>query len=1307
MVAHVSGSTQTVPSACSTLVDLLQYRAVCQSEQTGYIFLVDGESQEVSLTYRQLDKRARSIAAYLQSLDLQGRALLLYPPGLEFIAAFFGCLYAGLIPVPAYPPRREPDQAKVSAIATDAAVSVILTAKLQANFKPQIATEIQFIDTDAILDDLVAAWQQPAIDQNDLALLQYTSGTTGNPKGVMISHRNLLHNSAQIHRAFEHTPNSRGVIWLPLYHDMGLIGGILQPLYGGFTTVLMPPVTFLQKPLRWLQAISRYQATTSGGPNFAYDFCVQKIAPEHLAGIDLSHWDVAFTGAEPICAETLNQFAAKFAVCGFRRAGFYPCYGLAEATLFVSGGCKTTPPTVHSINAAEQRQSEIPLVAESGEERHQTWVSCGRSQLGQQIAIVDPVSCRPCEENQVGEVWLAGDSIAQGYWNRSDETAQTFQAILSPQTKNGTLAKTFLRTGDLGFLHQQELYITGRIKDMIIIRGRNHYPQEIERTFEQSHPALRKGHGAAFGINQAGKECLVIVQEVERNHWRSLDVQTIITSVRSAISQQHELQVYAICLLKPGSIPKTTSGKIQRLACRTAFLDGSLEVVASWQAEGEMREWGDGEMGRWGDGEAGTAKPVGVANLKSNIQNSKSKIPVSTSSKVEKTDYLICWLRDYASHHINSRLMDKRRCIAPHVVLDFGNQGLLGMQVPETYGGIALGHQDTMRVLQQLGAIDTTLALFVGLNNILGIRPILNAGSQSLREELLPQLASGRELAAFALTEPAAGSNPQAIASRAIPHPSGGWLLSGTKIWSGSAAWAGVINVFVQQQTVEGKLAGISGFAVRRGSPGLRQGAEALTMGMRGMVQNTVHLEQVPVNSEQLLGEPGTGMHVAQDAMMYGRLAIAAASVGGMKRCAQLMLRYSSRRSISTGRLLDSPVMLTRLNGLTAAITAVETLVTQIAQRLDRGESIPVEAYAACKTAAPEFYWQAADMLVQGLGGRGYIETNLVPQILRDARVLRIFEGPTETLNMFLGSRMLNNSTELQRFLNHHLETPHITQRLLDAIEQISDRLIRLNSLFSEPLFRHRWAAIWIGELTTFAILWAALENTVKQSESLQLQRSIRWITLQFEQKLAQALTLTPDESVLLNAETTTNLISNYIDAIGDIEQVSDGEDQAIDEILKKQHQDVKKWASEGILENPSSSPTSPPPSLPTSPTLKSIQAWLTTWLSQRLKVPPHAINPHQSFADYGIDSVMAVELAQDLQEGFGLQQDIEATIAWNFPNIAALADYLAGLQTPTMPLEIEEIQPSDAANLDGASEAELAELLANEIATAKRRMRR
>ncbi|KYC36940.1 AMP-dependent synthetase [Scytonema hofmannii PCC 7110] len=575
----------------ATSVNLLRYRTLQQPNQVPYTFLVDGETEEVSFTYETLDRKARAIAALLQSMKAFGeRVLLLYPPGLEFIAAFFASLYAGVTAVPVYPPRGKQRMTRLQAIAQDAQATKALTTSsvitnLAQSFKeePELAA-LQCIATDEIAIDLADDWFFPEIANNSLALLQYTSGTTGNPKGVMVNHDNLLYNSALIYQSFEHTPDSRGVIWLPPYHDMGLIGGVLQPLYGGFSVTLMSPESFLQKPFRWLKAISDYQATTTGGPNFAYDLCVDKITDEQRKHLDLSSWEVAFNGAEPVRAETIERFSVTFADCGFRRSAFYPCYGMAETTLIVSGGWKKDPPVIRFVKEQAFKQNLI-VTTNSESENARAIVGVGHSSLDQKIVIANPESLTRCLDGQIGEIWVAGSSVAGGYWKKPEETQQIFNAQLQ-DTQEGP----FLRTGDLGFLLDGELFITGRLKDMMIIRGQNHYPQDIELTVQNSHPALRPNCGAAFSVEVEGVEQLVITQEVERTYLRQLDVDEVVKAIRQAVSEQHQLQVYAIVLLKTASIPKTSSGKIQRHACRVGFLDGSLDVVGDWTANLEQTD---------------------------------------------------------------------------------------------------------------------------------------------------------------------------------------------------------------------------------------------------------------------------------------------------------------------------------------------------------------------------------------------------------------------------------------------------------------------------------------------------------------------------------------------------------------------------------------------------------------------------------------------------------------------------------------------------------------------------------------------
>jgi len=541
-------------------------------------------------TYAQLDQRARAIASALQDLGAAGeRALLLYPAGLDYIAAFFGCLYAGVVAVPTYPPRRNRLDPRIQALVADAqATKVLTTTDILSDMAQRLAQvpelkNQQWLATDNLAEELADNWQVSDIHSDTLAFLQYTSGSTGTPKGVMVSHGNLLHNEEMILQGFGHTENTVFVGWLPLFHDMGLIGNLLQPLYLGIPSILMSPVAFLQKPYRWLQAISRFKATTSGGPNFAFDLCVQKITKEQRAQLDLKSWEVAFNGAEPIHAQTLERFSETFADCGFRREAFYPCYGMAETTLFISGGLKTKPPLVYQVEETALEQHRV--VAASEEEGTRSIVGCGQTWLEQKIVIVDPESFRPCSEQQVGEIWVSGPNVALGYWNRTEETQQTFQAYLA-DTGEGP----FLRTGDLGFLQNCELFVTGRLKDIIIIRGGNHYPQDIELTTEKSHPALKTNSGAAFSVEIAGEERLFVAQEVERTALKNLNTDEIVSAIRQAIAEQHELQVYTLLLLKPATLPKTSSGKVQRRTCQLKFLEGTLKTIATWQQEISSQE---------------------------------------------------------------------------------------------------------------------------------------------------------------------------------------------------------------------------------------------------------------------------------------------------------------------------------------------------------------------------------------------------------------------------------------------------------------------------------------------------------------------------------------------------------------------------------------------------------------------------------------------------------------------------------------------------------------------------------------------
>jgi acyl-CoA synthetase (AMP-forming)/AMP-acid ligase II len=551
----------------STLVQLLRWRAENQPHKIAYTFLGNSGEDGVSLTYQELDRQARAIASNIQSLTAPGsRALLLYQSSIDYIQAFFGCVYANVVAVPTYPPRRNRPNAAFTAILKDSGAALVLSSRSM-----ELDVPLHRVATDEISGGTAKDWREPDVRPDTLAFLQYTSGSTGDPKGVMVSHANLLHNERMIQQSFGHTEDTIVAGWLPLFHDMGLIGNVLQSLYMGVRCILMPPVAFLQRPYRWLQAVSRYKATTSGAPNFAYDLCARKITNQQAESLDLSSWTVAFSGAEPVRAETLDLFAARFAPYGFRREAFYPCYGLAEATLLVSGGAHSAAPALRSVDADSLEQNVASAATQDGDAR--ILVSCGWAWDTQRIAIVDSDSFRRCPEGHVGEIWVAGPSVAQGYWNRPELTQQTFHAY-THDTNEGP----FLRTGDLGFIQQGELFVTGRLKDMIVIRGRNYYPQDIERMVQASHPALEEGHGAAFSVERGGEERLVVAQEVKYTHRRNLDVAEVTGNIREAVAEQFGLDLLAVVLLKSGGVQRTSSGKIQRRTCKENYLADRLDV---------------------------------------------------------------------------------------------------------------------------------------------------------------------------------------------------------------------------------------------------------------------------------------------------------------------------------------------------------------------------------------------------------------------------------------------------------------------------------------------------------------------------------------------------------------------------------------------------------------------------------------------------------------------------------------------------------------------------------------------------------
>lgn len=572
-----------------TLADLLSRRAGQFPDRVAFVYESE-DGQSARWTYRELDERARAIAAWLvQRAEVGERVLLVYPAGLEFIAAYFGCVYAGALPVPATHPKPRRPLPRLDAIIADCAPRLALTdnsvlSGLTLEHQSPALAALAWESTDQIAsapESFRPARRQP----DDLAFLQYTSGSTSEPRGVMVSHGNLLSNLEAIRTGFEIPLEdqagraSAGVFWLPAYHDMGLVGSILTPIYVAGTSYLLAPTTFLRRPHRWLELLSQTRAAFSGAPNFGYEFAVQKTTAAQRAELNLSQWKLAFCGAEPIHHETLDQFAAAFAPAGFCSSAFYPCYGLAEVTLLVSGGQGPAVPQVLHVDRHELGQHRAVSV-DRAHPQAQPLVSCGSARQGLSVEIVDPQSRHVCGGGRVGEIWVRGHSVARGYWNQDSLNEELFQAHLANghALSNG-VKQPFLRTGDLGFQHEGQLYVTGRLKDMIILRGRNYYPHDIERTAQQAHEAVDSG--AAFSLDVDGREQLAVVHQIHREQ-RHADLDEVLRTIRTAIVDEHEIDPHAIVLIRPVSLPVTSSGKVQRQRCRDQYLAGELAIAAEW-----------------------------------------------------------------------------------------------------------------------------------------------------------------------------------------------------------------------------------------------------------------------------------------------------------------------------------------------------------------------------------------------------------------------------------------------------------------------------------------------------------------------------------------------------------------------------------------------------------------------------------------------------------------------------------------------------------------------------------------------------
>lgn len=650
-------------------ISVLEHWAEHRADETAYVF-TDVESVEQKLTYLELLAEVRGLAGYLQNrcrIRSRDRVLLLYPPGLDFVIGFFACHAIGAVAVPVFPPRRNRKASRIRSIVVDASATWALSTgsvveQLQGDQSHDDLIGLQLLGTDDPSCRDADRLRAPRRDANSLAMLQYTSGSTGSPKGVMLSQQNLIANSELILSGFRPSPDTVGMTWLPTYHDMGLVGGVLMPMYLGRVNVLMSPMTFLQRPLRWLQGITKYGVTISGGPNFAYQLCADKVRDEELESLDLSTWDIAFNGAEPIRPSTIQDFAKRFERCGFRSGAMLPCYGMAETTLIVTGGPKEPRPIIENFSTVDLAKRTVTCV-DADHEHAKTMVACGEVLPGEEVIIVDPDTNEVLKQDQIGEIWIDSPSVGQGYYQRKEATERTFEA--STACGKGP----YLRTGDLGFLFRGQLYVSGRLKDMIIVRGVNRYPQDIEETVEQASPVVQAGSVGAVAMEQDGREQLIIVAEAVRR--RDLDWDAQIQAIRRAVTAEHDLPPDAVYLVRNSSIPKTSSGKIQRHACLHAVRDGDLKLVAKWV--------------RWEENQAATFGSGGETMMQAAAAGGKDAAFNHDDVNVSIANVIMAHIRSVAGERAGT--LDYET----NIVLDLGLDSLerleIARKLERTFGG--------------------------------------------------------------------------------------------------------------------------------------------------------------------------------------------------------------------------------------------------------------------------------------------------------------------------------------------------------------------------------------------------------------------------------------------------------------------------------------------------------------------------------------------------------------------------------------------------------------------------------------------
>ncbi|CAA9194247.1 AMP-binding protein [Flavobacterium collinsii] len=1246
---------------------------------------VDSNLQETPLTYSEFLNQVQQQAQVFKNREIKkgDRCLLIFDQGIEFIIAFFACQWIGAIPVPLNMPGRLKPLDKWENIAKECQPKAIASGEKSSSRLIQSLSRSELLRNILLIQVKIASSntsETPFTDQPDIhptAFLQYTSGSTGNPKGVVVTQNSLIQNSEGSKNYMNITSESVLVSWLPFYHDMGLILFIVQTIYNASTLYLLRPEDFMSKPLNWVNALSKWKATHTGGPNFAYQLVADKLVQLHHdlkatntpTEISLKNLKVCASGAEPIRFQTICNFQNAISLFGAGNHIVSPGYGLAEATLTVSVLKQGEKVKWLKVDKEALKNNTVILLQsgfmETGQDFHEEEGAVYLVANGQVInkhsidiiAISDleaelPDSISKLQTQSpfaIGELWFSGPSVTNGYYENKKATSESYFYSCSDHT-------TYLRTGDLTFKDEDgQIYIVGRIKDLIIIRGLNYYPQDLERTSYYSHPDLRIDGAAAFAMNKQGNECCYIVQELTRTAVLSPQFDDYTKAIRTAVLKEHGIAIEAILFVSPMHVPRTTSGKIQRrLAKRTTELDLWPNILHT--------------------------SHLGATPSK------KEPDSASTDQQKQLLQQITGELQHFLETRVDSYAIDERRTIPPYIMTEFARMGLMGLMVSPRYGGLGFNLSQTSRFIEMISSADLTLGLFVSLHNILGLHPIVQFARAEIKDKVVQELATGKGTASFALTEPGAGSNPNAGKTFAQKQPDGNWILNGEKCWVGSSSWASYLTVIAHTQDQNGKYLGQSAFLVPQGTPGLSHIEECMTLGMRGSVQGHFVLNEVSLPESHILGEIGKGAEILQEVVAMGRIGINSMCIGILKTVLSRSKRWAENREINSGYLMDQPVVLKQLHQLLLVLEIIETCQSKLLKWKDEELLLPDMLISAGKVFSTEETWKGVDFLMQITAARGYSEHNGISQLFRDARVLRIFEGPSESLIADLGGRSDESINETLNFLLNQNVTinPAIQSEKIQLVKQQFEHHTTANDGQQDLQKNRKFAKYAFGEvLNCQLILWMCGDGISSHAK--------KWLEKKIKTLTAEALEF--DTSLLVKQQFESqfnHLLKDHQTiytqpVLHDAAVHSPFRDLRTIETQNSKHQteeesNVGNTAS-FLAESSSAVLQSNSQLLLINKAVKEMESWIYNWLEKEAEIESGHFAPATSFSEYGLDSSLSIRFISDINSYYAIH--IEPSIIWSYSTVAELATYLCEFEIK--PSEHTVIKENENNGVDNA----------------------